>query len=344
MTAPEPVPEPERTGRESAGWSQPKEEEPPEEPVEPKARRRRASRPPTPLACTYEKARVVEADPLMAAYPGLYGRIHDNRLPTTTARLRAIASMVMAERPVMVVCLAQPKPHLRVLWGLQHIEPRVLEPTDVERAVLAFVKDVNQKRLPPSCQGEGDWLGFSEVVNPTVAAVDAAVEAAQPGDALIGEATDRDRQATVALLTIAPLFLVQPLMQYPYKTPLQACPLLRERARREGLTDKAAPFFIWLRSIIHPEEERLKRLSLVDLTNLLEDSRWETLLALLPACAQSPSGSVPVVINSNLVPQKPVAATGEGAPGKAMGGSKAKPATRWPSQVNGLCRLCNVAR
>jgi len=82
----------------------------------------------------------------------------------------------------------------------------------------------------------------------------------------------------------------------------------------------------------------------VDLPDRLKDIRWETLLALLPACAQRPSGSVTVVINAAPVPQKPEAAAGEGAPGKAAGGSKATLATRWTIRVEGLFRLCNVAR
>mmetsp|Transcript_55556 Transcript_55556/g.166523 ORF Transcript_55556/g.166523 Transcript_55556/m.166523 type:complete len:146 (-) Transcript_55556:2198-2635(-) len=145
--------------------------------------------------------------------------------------------MVMAERPMLVVCLEQPKPHLRVLWGLEHVEPSILDPMDVEGAIFQFTKDVHQKRLPPSCQVKCAWLEFGEFDVPTAAAIDAAVKASQPGEALVSGEVARDGRATLALVTIAPLFLVQPLLHYPYKSPVQSWILLRERSRRAGLNN-----------------------------------------------------------------------------------------------------------
>lgn len=62
----------------------------------------------------------------------------------------------------MVVCLASQKRHLCILWGLEHIGPIVLIPTELNGAVLVFTRDVAHRRLPQSCRFKPAWIEFTE--------------------------------------------------------------------------------------------------------------------------------------------------------------------------------------
>mmetsp|Transcript_43809 Transcript_43809/g.133329 ORF Transcript_43809/g.133329 Transcript_43809/m.133329 type:complete len:253 (-) Transcript_43809:1475-2233(-) len=70
-----------------------------------------------------EKVRTPEADHLAAAFPAIYGKLYNDRLPSPLTRLRALAGNMLDERPVIVVCVEEPKPQLRVFWGLEHVAP-----------------------------------------------------------------------------------------------------------------------------------------------------------------------------------------------------------------------------
>jgi len=161
-------------------------------------------------------------DPLIAAFPGLYGRLHDDLLPASAARLKAVASMLLAKRPVVIVCVERPSPLLRVLWGLKHMEPSVIHPTELDDTVVAFANDVVHKCLPSSCRVEAAWMEFEEVRQPTAAVMTAGVTATPAGQRLLARAVERDYAALVALLTIVPLFLVVPLLTVPYMARVQA--------------------------------------------------------------------------------------------------------------------------
>lgn len=111
------------------------------------------------------------------------------------------------------------------------------------------------------------------------------------------------------------------------------------------MDEAAALFFTWLRAAAHPDGKRIERLELVKLTDAQEDRSRDMLAALLLAYSIDAAGAT-VVVNAAPAPvgAPASAATGRASGDPSSGAATATPMIRWPHQVNGLCRLCNVGR
>ena len=176
----------------------------------------------------FDKDRSVEADPLIKAFPALYGQINDRRLMAVCACLQVVASMMLHKRPIFAVYVDTPAPHLNIIWNIKHIKPKILSPTEVDGAVLALTRNVSNKLLPQSCLLEMDWLDFTKSQLPSIEAMDAAVKGLALDQALMGALVVHNETSHTALLRIAPMYPVQTLLCLPYNTLEQECPILQK--------------------------------------------------------------------------------------------------------------------
>ena len=65
-----------------------------------------------------------------------------------------------------MVCLEDPEPHIRMLWGTQFVTPYFAQPTPKDGKVLAFARYIRLGLLPSTMVVQPEWLAPEEVVVP----------------------------------------------------------------------------------------------------------------------------------------------------------------------------------
>ena len=71
-------------------------------------------------------------------------------------RLKRLATLPLGERPPLVLCLKDPEPHIRVLWGAQFLTPSFAQSSPENGKFLAFATVVVQP----------EWITPSDVAVP----------------------------------------------------------------------------------------------------------------------------------------------------------------------------------
>ena len=87
-------------------------------------------------------------DPALAGFPAIFTLLEAGQNPTSNTRLDMIVTLLLGERPPLLVCLDSPEPHIRVLWGTQFFTPSFARPTPEDGKVLAFARDIWLGQLP----------------------------------------------------------------------------------------------------------------------------------------------------------------------------------------------------
>ena len=78
----------------------------------------------------------------LPGYPVILFLLEDGTHTTPCLRLERLGSLPLGERPLLVVCLEAPEPHIRVIWGAQFVTPSFSQPTPEDGEVLAFAREI----------------------------------------------------------------------------------------------------------------------------------------------------------------------------------------------------------
>ena len=81
-------------------------------------------------------------DPIVNSFPGIFALLGDGAHTTPHLRMERPTNFPLGERPLLVVCLEAPEPHIRVIWGAQFVTPSFSQPTPEDGEVLAFAREI----------------------------------------------------------------------------------------------------------------------------------------------------------------------------------------------------------
>ena len=77
--------------------------------------------------------------------------------------------MPLGERLPLVLCLKDPKPHIRVLWGAQVLTPYFAQPAPEDGKFLAFARNIRLGLLPATVVVQPEWFTAVDMVVPPAA-------------------------------------------------------------------------------------------------------------------------------------------------------------------------------
>ena len=156
--------------------------------------------------------------------------------------------MPLTERPLLLICLLTPEPHIRVLWGVHYVIPYFTRATSEDAEVLAFSQDFRLGILPTSVEVKVEWLTAQDVATPTIAELDAALATTGPDTPRLPEATAASDMVAVAKIIIAPLALVHLFLSSSFLISINAWNLIAVRAASLGLEIRVTPLLHLIRS------------------------------------------------------------------------------------------------
>ena len=77
----------------------------------------------------------------LASFPDIFTLIDIKTVTSPCFRINRLATLSLAYRPPLVVCVETPDPHTRVLWGVEYMMPQFLSsPTPKDGKVIAFTR------------------------------------------------------------------------------------------------------------------------------------------------------------------------------------------------------------
>ena len=83
----------------------------------------------------------------MAAFPSIFAILTDE-VATPRSGLKRLASLFLADRSPVMVCLEELEPHIQVLCGLRFATPSYTSATPKDRKFLAFSRDIRGVQIP----------------------------------------------------------------------------------------------------------------------------------------------------------------------------------------------------
>ena len=147
-------------------------------------------------------------DSCISAFPALFYLLEDKQGTSPRSRLELLMTLSLSERPFILICLATPEPHIRVLWGVQCVTPFFTNSTPEDRKVPAFSQYARLGILPKFVEVKPEWLTVQEVTAPTIADLDTALVETGPRTPILPETTAASDTVVVPKTMIAPLELV----------------------------------------------------------------------------------------------------------------------------------------
>ena len=146
------------------------------------------------------------------------------------SRLKRLATLTLAERPHLVVCIEIPDPHIRVLWGVECVIPSFTRPTPEDGKTLAFAMGILQGQLPTTIEVNPEWFQVDNEDIPTLEDLTQAIAQTAPGKPRIPEQTATSDWIAAPRASIAPFKLIHPLLRSLSLYPTSDWYLLLERA------------------------------------------------------------------------------------------------------------------
>ena len=77
---------------------------------------------------------------------------------TSQANVEMLVTLPLAEQPPLVICVYQPPPHIRVLWGPQFVIPYLYCLTPEDGKVISLYRDIHDAQIPVSVEVPSQWL------------------------------------------------------------------------------------------------------------------------------------------------------------------------------------------
>ena len=87
-------------------------------------------------------------DPSVPRFSVIFILLEDRANTTPQSRLERLATLPLGERLPLVLCLEDPEPHIRVLWGAQSLTPSSAQPSPEDGKFLTFTRDIRLGLLP----------------------------------------------------------------------------------------------------------------------------------------------------------------------------------------------------
>ena len=75
-------------------------------------------------------------------------------------------TLLLGERPPLVVCLKAPEPQICVLWGAQFVNPSLVKPTSEDGKILSFARYICIGLLQATVVVHPECLTLVEVAVP----------------------------------------------------------------------------------------------------------------------------------------------------------------------------------
>ena len=81
-------------------------------------------------------------DPSVTIFLSIFALLEDGAHTTPRSQLERLATLLLGEKPPLVVCLEAPESHIRVIWGAQFVTPSFAQPTLEGGKILAFARNI----------------------------------------------------------------------------------------------------------------------------------------------------------------------------------------------------------
>ena len=144
-----------------------------------------------------------------------------------------------------MVCLEDPEPHIRMLWGTQFVTPYFDQPTGRYQPSR---EDIRLGLLPATVVVHPEWLAPEELAVPRATEIEALIARLALGHPWLPADTPRLERVSVPRSSLEPLSLVHPLMVSPVLAPATSCHMMHAKADAVGMKQGVAPFLDWLRA------------------------------------------------------------------------------------------------
>ena len=144
-----------------------------------------------------------------------------------------------------MVCLEDPEPQIRMLWGTQFVTPSFSQPTG---RYSPLREDTRLGILLPMVVVQPEWLAPEEVAAPRVTEMEALIARLALGHPWIPADTLRPERVSVPRSSLDSLYLVHMLMVSPFLAPATSWHMMYTKADAVGMKQEVAPFLDWLRA------------------------------------------------------------------------------------------------
>ena len=135
-----------------------------------------------------------------------------------------------------------------MLWGAQFATPSFVQPTPEDRKVPTFVRAIRLGLLQATVVVQIEWPTPEDVAVPQAADMEDLLVRLAPGHIGLPPDTSRKERVSAPWASLAPLFLVHPLMVSPFLEPETAWHMMYTRADAMGMTQRVALFLDLLRA------------------------------------------------------------------------------------------------
>ena len=181
-------------------------------------------------------------DPSVTGFPGIFALLEDGAHTTPHLRMERPTNFPLGERPLLVVCLEAPEPHIRVIWGAQFVTPSIAQPKTEDGNILAFDRDIRLVLLPATVAVKPEWITPGDVNVPQAADMGDLMSHLDPGHPRLPLETPIPERVSLPWASLAPLSLVHPLMVSPFLAPDAAWHMMHAKVDAMGMTQRVAPF------------------------------------------------------------------------------------------------------
>ena len=120
--------------------------------------------------------------------------------------------------------------------------PSFAQPTPEYGKFLSFARDIHLGLLPAMVVVQPEWLTPVDVAVPLAAEMEALLARLAPRHPGLPQDTPITERISVPRSSLAPLFLVHPLMVYPFLAPTTAWHMMHKKSDAMGMTQRVALF------------------------------------------------------------------------------------------------------
>ena len=160
--------------------------------------------------------------------------------------------------------------------------PSFAQTTPEDRNFLTFAQDIRIGLPPATVVVHLEWLSPEEVAVPRETNMEALVARLALGNPRLPADTLQLERVSVPRSSLAPPYLVHPLMVSPFLAPVTLCYMMHAKADAVEMTQRVAPFLDWLRATTVEPQKGIATLTILDLTNSTMSQRQGIRTILVP--------------------------------------------------------------
>ena len=101
----------------------------------------------------------------LAAYPAIFNLLQDDGTVWTAERMTKLTSLMLQERPSLLIFVMGPTRHLRLLWGIGKKHFSYASKTALYGHIVAFYRDIVARDTPPTISINPNWWDLDIILS-----------------------------------------------------------------------------------------------------------------------------------------------------------------------------------